>query len=85
LGLSVSAAARLMGISRQTLHRILAGSQGITPETALRIGKFCGNGPQLWLAMQQTHDLWHAEKRMRAVIDRIPTHLEKPHRRAKSA
>jgi addiction module HigA family antidote len=90
LGLSVTAAARQMGISRQTLHRILAGTHGITPEMALRIGKFCGNGPGLWLRMQQSYDLWHAEKRMRAILRRIPTHREparrdKPQRRAKSA
>jgi plasmid maintenance system antidote protein VapI len=31
---------------------------------ALRIGKFAGNGPVLWLRMQQAYDLWHAENRM---------------------
>ena len=90
LGLTVSAAAREMKMSRQTLHRILAGTHGITPEMALRIGKFCGNGPGLWLRMQQSYDLWHAERRMKAILKRIPTHREpaqreKPPRRAKSA
>jgi addiction module HigA family antidote len=83
--MSVTRAAREMGISRQTLHRILAGTHSITPENALRIGKFCGNGGQLWLAMQHGHDLWHAERRMKAELARIPTHAEKPQRRKKSA
>lgn len=74
LKLSVSEAARQLGVSRQTLHRIMAGSHSITPEMAVRLGKFCGNGPRLWLAMQQAYDLWHAELRLRDQIDKIPTH-----------
>jgi addiction module HigA family antidote len=72
LSLSVSEAARLLGISRQTLHRVMAGATGVTPEMALRLGKFCGNGPGLWLRMQQAFDLWQAERRLRKTIERIP-------------
>ncbi len=74
LKLSVSEAARQLGVSRQTLHRIMAGTHSITPEMAVRLGKFCGNGPRLWLAMQQAYDLWHAERRLRDQLERIPTH-----------
>lgn len=74
LKLSISEVARQLGVSRQTLHRILAGTHGVTPEMAIRLGKFCGNGPRLWLAMQQAYDLWHAERRLRETIDKIPTH-----------
>lgn len=74
LELSVSEAARQLGVSRQTLHRIMAGTHAITPEMAVRLGKFCGNGPRLWLAMQQAYDLWHAERRLRDQLERIPTH-----------
>src|SRR5277367_2050093 len=58
LNMSVAEAAAKMGISRQTLHRIIRGQMAVTPEMALRIGKFCGNGPRLWLNMQTAHDLW---------------------------
>ena len=75
LGITISEAARQLGVSRQTLHRILAGTIGITPEMALRLGKFCGNGPGLWLRMQQKYDLWHARKRIGAEIDKIPAHF----------
>ena len=64
LGLTVSEAARRLGISRQQLHRVLACTHPITTEMALRIGKFAGNGPVLWLRMQQAYDWWHAENRM---------------------
>ena len=57
LGISVSEAARRLRVSRQTLHRILAGDAGVTPDMAVRLGKFCGNGPGLWLRMQQAYDL----------------------------
>ena len=61
LKLSVSEAARRLGVSRQQLHRVLACTYPITTEMALRIGKLTGNGPGLWLRMQQNYDLWHTE------------------------
>lgn len=74
LQISVSEAARQLGVTRQTLHRVMAGTAAVTPEMAVRLGKFCGNGPRLWLSMQQGHDLWHAEHRLRDAIEKIPTH-----------
>ena len=73
LGITVSDAARELRISRQTLHRILSGTMAVSPEMAVRLGKFCGNGPGLWLRMQAAYDLWLAERRMREEIKRIPT------------
>ena len=70
----VSTLAKQLGVTRQTLPRILAEKARITPEMALRIGKFCGNGPNLWLRMQEDYDLWHAERTLRDEIARIPTH-----------
>jgi addiction module HigA family antidote len=71
LGLSVSEAARRLGISRQQLHRVLACTHPITTEMALRIGKLAGNGPGLWLRMQQAYDLWHVEQRLQEDLARI--------------
>jgi antitoxin HigA-1 len=73
LGLTVSEAAKRLGISRQQLHRGLACTHPITTEMALRIGKFAGNGPSLWLSMQQAYDLWHAENRMADELSKIET------------
>src|SRR3989304_2808956 len=67
LGINISEAARQLGVSRQTLHRILAETHSITPEMALRLGKFCGNGPGLWLRMQQRYDLWRGTRGLGAV------------------
>jgi len=74
LGLSVSEAARQLGVTRQTLHRIMAEKVSITPEMAMRLGRFCGNGPGLWLRMQQAYDLWRAERELGAELKRIPVH-----------
>ena len=71
LRLSVSEAARRLGVSRQQLHRILACTHPITTDMALRIGKFAGNGPELWLRMQQAYDLWHVERRMEHELSKI--------------
>jgi len=67
----------LLGVTRQHLHRILAETAPVSPEMALRLGKFCGNGPGLWLRMQQAYDLWHAERAMRKEIAKIPTAKER--------
>ena len=69
----VATAAKELGVSRQLLHKILAEKASVTPEMALRLGKFCGNGPELWIGMQLDYDLWHAEREMAAELKKIPT------------
>lgn len=76
LGLSVSETARRLGVSRQQLHRILACTHPITTEMALRIGKFAGNGPGLWLRMQQNCDLWHTTEKISVELSKIETVTE---------
>jgi addiction module HigA family antidote len=73
LKMSVADAATHLGVTRQTLHRILSERASITPEMAIRLGKFCGNGPTLWLRMQQNFDLWQASEKLGAEVARIPT------------
>lgn len=73
LGIGVTEAAKAMKISRQTLHRVLSGKAAVTPEMALRLGKFCGNGPGIWLRMQETHDLWHAKRAIASDLAKIKT------------
>ncbi len=71
LNMPVARAPRSLGISRQVLHRILAEKLGVSPAIAVRLGKFCGNGPNLWLNMQTAYDLWHAEREVDVAA--IPT------------
>ena len=74
LGLTVSEAARQLRVSRQTLHAILAGRSAVTSEMAVRLGKFCGNGAPFWLRLQAAHDVWLAERKLRAELRKIPRH-----------
>ena len=72
MGISVTAAARQLRVSRQSLHAILSERSAVSPEMAVRLGRFFGNGPELWLRMQAAHDLWHAERKLRHEVDKIP-------------
>jgi addiction module HigA family antidote len=74
LGLSVSQAARDLAISRQTLHRVLAGNAAITPEMAARLERFCGVPSRFWLHRQHERELRRAETALAAVLSRIPAH-----------
>jgi addiction module HigA family antidote len=73
LDMPVKTAAEHLGVTRQTLHRILAGTTPVTPSMALRLGKFCGNGPALWLSMQGAYDLWIANRELHDEIAKIKT------------
>jgi addiction module HigA family antidote len=64
LGKSRAEIARLLGISRQTLYDIIAEKQPVTPGIALRLGKLCGNGPDLWINLQRAYDLVIAEREL---------------------
>ena len=68
LGMSVSAFARSLGVSRQTLHAVLAERSGVSAEMALRLGTLLGNGAQLWVSMQTKYDLWLAEDKLHDVL-----------------
>ena len=65
--------AKLLGVSRQTLYDILAERQPVTPGMALRLGKLCGNGPDLWLNLQKRYDLQRAAQELGEKIKSIPT------------
>jgi antitoxin HigA-1 len=57
LGVSVTDAAKALGISRQQLHNVIAGRYGITPEMAVRLEKALGSTADTWLGMQMNYDL----------------------------
>ena len=65
LGLTVTDAARQLGVTRTALSRILNGHAGISPEMARRIeawlGPDCGGRAEVWLGLQMDYGLWRAE------------------------
>ncbi|HKB82089.1 MAG TPA: HigA family addiction module antitoxin [Burkholderiales bacterium] len=51
-----------LGVAASTVHRVLTGASGLSPEMALRLSKALGRSPESWLAMQYNHDLWQAKQ-----------------------
>lgn len=65
LGLTVTAAARALRVSRKTLSTILNGRAGISPEMAVRLSLAFGTTAESWMNQQVHYDLWHAERRLK--------------------
>ena len=63
LNLSVTAAAKWLGVSRQSLSELLNGRSGISAEMAIRLEKAGWGVAEGWLRAQVAHDLWNASKR----------------------
>lgn len=61
-GMSKSEFAGALGISRQMLHGILSEKHPVTVEMAVRLGHVLKNGPEVWVNLQRTYDLWHAQR-----------------------
>jgi addiction module HigA family antidote len=73
LNLSVKQAAADLRITRQTLHRVLAGSASVTPEMAVRLERLTGVPAETWLALQEKHDLRRAKVLLMKDIKHIPS------------
>ena len=63
LGLSVTEAAKALGVSRKTLSSILNGRAGISPEMAVRLSIAFDTTAESWLNQQAQYDLWQSEQR----------------------
>jgi addiction module HigA family antidote len=67
LGLSVTAAAKGLGVSRKTLSTILNGRAGISPDMAIRLSIAFDTSAESWLTQQLQYDLWRAEQKRDAL------------------
>jgi addiction module HigA family antidote len=67
LELSVTEAAKALGVTRQALSDLVNEKAGISVEMAIRLSKAFGSSPETWLGMQTAYDLWQARRR----LDRI--------------
>ena len=61
IGLSANALSKALGVPVNRITAILNGQRGITADTALRLARYFGTTPQLWLNLQQTYELRRAE------------------------
>ena len=63
LGLSVTEAARILGVTRANLSNIVNGKSGISPEMAVRLAKAFGGSAEIWLRLQAAYDLARVRRR----------------------
>lgn len=70
-GKSKAEIARMLGISRQHLHDVLAKRKPVSPEVAVRLAKLLGNEPLFWIRMQGAYDAWHASREVD--VSGVPT------------
>jgi addiction module HigA family antidote len=61
LGMSITEAAERLGEARPTLSELVNERKRVSPERALRLGRFFGNATELWLSMQTRYDRWEVE------------------------
>ena len=63
LGLTVTAAASGLGVTRKALSELLNGKSGISPEMAVRLSKAFGSSPEMWLGLQMDYELARLESK----------------------
>jgi hypothetical protein len=71
LGLSVAEVARVIGVTRQQLYRLIKGQHGVSPDMALRLEQAFGGSADAWMRMQITFDLAQARARSALSIPRL--------------
>ena len=76
LGLTVTAAAAGLGVTRKAFSELLNGHSGVSPEMSIRLSKAFGSSAETWLRLQMQHDLWQAEQRADLIhVARFPEHV----------
>jgi addiction module HigA family antidote len=73
VGLSLTAAAKTLGVSRQMLHGILAGRKPLSAVMCLKVARLFGGSPEVWMRLQAAYDLKKSEqnKKVMARVARI--------------
>ena len=78
LGLSITEGAKILGVTRQTLTKIVNGKSGISAEMAIRLSKAFGSTAEMWVRMQASYDLAQARKeegKIRVQRQHVPQEL----------
>lgn len=78
LGLSQTAVARHLGVSRAVVSNIMRERTPVSLDLAQRLGAALGTGPQFWLGLQTRYDLWHARMMPAAPVKRLLVAGEPP-------
>jgi addiction module HigA family antidote len=70
-GMTVTNAARHLGVTRQAFSALLNGRAGVSAEMALRLSQALDTSAEMWLSMQLAYDLWQAKQKPRPKVRRI--------------
>lgn len=67
LDLSITEAAKGLGVTRQALSDLVNGKAGVSVDMAIRLSKAFGSSPETWLGIQMAYDLWQVRQRVRSL------------------
>ncbi len=70
LGMTINALALALCVASNRLYAIVEGERGVSADTAMRLGRYFGTGPEFWINFQAHYDLAHAKGELGAEIDR---------------
>ena len=74
LGMSANVLAKELGVPTNRITQIIRGKRGITGDTALRLGRWFGTGPDIWMNLQKNYELRIAEREIGDALEKIPEH-----------
>ncbi len=78
LGMSAAELSRLLQVPPNRISQIVAGKRNVTADTALRLGRYFGTGPKIWLNLQQAYELDVATQQLGSELERIPQRETEP-------
>jgi len=72
VGMSANALAKELGVPANRLTQIIKGARGVSGDTALRLGRWFGTGPDIWMNLQKNYELKLAAREIGKAIETIP-------------
>jgi antitoxin HigA-1 len=77
LGMSANELAKALGVPTNRITEIIRGKRGISGDTALRLGRWFGTGPDIWMNLQKNYELRLAAEAIGEGLEKIPEHQSK--------
>jgi addiction module HigA family antidote len=74
LGMSANQLAKELGVPTNRITEIIRGKRGISGDTALRLGRWFGTGPEIWMNLQKNYELRQAAQEIGGALEKIPQH-----------
>ena len=87
MNLSITEMAKMLGVKRLTVSKLLNGHVGISPEMAVRLSIFFGNSIEMWINLQSNFEAWKVEKELKKIAKQVTpfSKRQKPKDKPKAA